>query len=224
MKKIYFFIFLWMFFAPLSAQKNSLELGDKYSEDQIYLSLSYAQFFNQPTLVSKSEFSYGFSAGFLKDITLNKEGNFSFALGIGYGYDFFNHNLKVEEINGSTQFSSGNDLASNVFKSYNLEFPLEIRWRTSNAKKYNFWRIYTGIKFLYNVSNKFSFEENNSSYMYKNVSDFKSFQYGLTLSAGYDDFNINVFYSLTPIFENAILNGEAINSSALKFGLIFYIL
>lgn len=224
MKNTVTFIFILFFTLFSFAQKDSLQLGDRYSEDQLYLSINYAQFFKQPNAITKSSFSYGLSVGFMKDITLNKQGNFSFALGFGYGFDFFNHQLKVEELNGTTVFNNGNSLNSNVFKSHNLEFPIEIRWRTSTAKKYKFWRIYTGIKFMYNLSNHFDYTENNNSFSFSNVSAYKKLQYGLTLSTGYDAFNLNVFYSLTPLFENATFNNEELNTGILKFGLIFYIL
>ena len=224
MKNTFNFIFVFFFVSNLFCQKDSLQLGDRYSEDQLYASISYAQLFNQPSSISKSGFSYGISTGFIKDIILNKQGSVSIALGMGYGFDFFNHQLKVEEINNTTLFSDGQGLASNVFKSHNLEFPLEFRWRTSTVKKYDFWRIYGGIKFLYNLSNTFQFEENTASFSYKNVSNYNRFQYGLTLSAGYDALNFNVFYSLTPIFKDASINGEEINTSVLKFGFIFYLL
>lgn len=208
----------------LSAQKDSLQLGDKYAEDQIYASISYAQLFNQPKEISRSGFSYAISTGFIKDIILNKKGNISIAVGVGYGFDFFNHELKVEELNSTTSFNTASNLDANVFKAHNLEFPLELRWRTSTAKRYDFWRIYGGVKFLYNLSNQFQFVENSSEFSYKNVSSYNKLQYGLSLSAGYDEFNINVFYSLTPIFKEATISGETVNSGILKFGLIFYIL
>lgn len=219
-----FLLFTLFLVAKVQAQKDSLQLGDSYAEDQLYISVSYAQFYNQPSIIARSRFSYGLSAGFLKDITLNRRGTISFALGFGYGYDFFNHKLKVEDINNTTSFYEGSTLNSNIFKSHNLEFPLELRWRTSNAQKYDFWRIYGGVKFLYNLSNTFQFVENSTTYSYKNVNSFRKLQYGLTLSAGFDEFNINVFYSLTPMFEDASLNGETINTSILKVGLIFYFL
>ena len=224
MKKLSFFLFLFIGTLFSFAQKDSLQLGDRYAEDQIYLSISYAQLYNQPSTITKSGFSYGISAGFLKDIILNKKGSISIAAGIGYGFESFNHELKVVEVNNNTRFSEATNINSNDFKTSNLEFPLELRWRTSNANKYNFWRVYTGIKFLYNLSNRFDFIENNTNFSYKNVSAFNKFQYGLTLSAGYDEFNINIYYGLTPIFKNATINGEAINTKTLKFGLIFYIL
>ena len=224
MKKIFFFTFLLFFVYKISAQKDSLQLGDRYAEDQIYASISYAQFFNQPNTISKSDFSYAVSIGFVKDIVLNKNGNVSLAFGVGYGFDFFNHELKIEELNDITSFSTAASLDSNVFKSHNLEFPLELRWRTSNARKYDFWRIYGGVKFLYNLSNKFQFVENSTEFVFKNVNSYNSFQYGLSLSAGYDAFNVNFYYSLFPLFNKATINGEEINTSILKFGLIFYIL
>ncbi|MGJ8761794.1 porin family protein [Polaribacter sp. AHE13PA] len=207
------------------AQKDSLNLGDRYAEDQIYVAVSYAQFVDQPQEIFKSNFSYGLSVGFLKDVILNKQGNVSIAAGVGYGFDFFNHELKVEEINNATDFSSDASISANLFKSHNLEFPLEFRWRTSTANKYSFWRIYGGIKFSYNFSNKFQFDdENGNTFKYQDVSNYNKLQYGLTLSTGYDEFNINLYYGLTPVFENSTINGEVINTKILKFGLIFYLL
>ena len=224
MNKLFFSFFFVSFIANIYSQKDSLQLGDSYADDQIYAAITYAQFSNQPSSITRSRFSYALSIGFLKDFILNKKGAISFAAGVGYGYDFFNHELKVSEMNTNTFFDTSANTSSNVFKSHNLEFPLEIRWRTSNAKKYDFWRIYTGVKFLYNVSNTFQFTENATDFKYKNVSAYRKLQYGLTFSAGYTEFNAYLFYSLTPVFENATINGENINTKILKFGLIFYIL
>ncbi|WP_235869085.1 porin family protein [Polaribacter aquimarinus] len=207
------------------AQKDSLQLGDRYAEDQIYATISYAQFYNQPSVITRSSFSFALSSGFIKDIILNKKGTFAIAMGVGYGFDSFNHKLKVDEVNNTSVFSSDNSISSNFFKSHNLEFPLEIRWRTSNANKYNFWRVYTGVKFLYNLSNTFDYlDNNNMQFSYRNISSYNKFQYGLTISAGYDEFNINVFYGMTPVFNNATINGENIQTKIIKFGLIFYVL
>ncbi len=207
------------------AQKDSLNLGDRYAEDQIYIGVSYAQFVDQPQEISKSNFSYGLSIGFMKDVILNKQGSISVAAGVGYGFDFFNHELKVEEINNTTTFSSDASISANLFKSHNLEFPLEFRWRTSTATKYSFWRVYGGIKFSYNFANRFQFDnDSNNTFKFKNVSSYNKLQYGLTLSTGYDEFNINLYYGLTPVFKNSTISGEVINTKILKFGLTFYLL
>ena len=223
--KYIFLICCFLRFTLLSwGQKDSLASGDRYADDQLYVTISYAQLINQPTTITKSGFSYGLSAGFIKDITLNREGTFSFGLGLGYGYQNINHQLRVEEINGSTIFGNATGLTDNSFTVQNLEFPLEIRWRTSSSNKYDFWRIYTGIKFLYNLGNRFRFIENSNRFSYKNVSAFNNFQYGLTLSVGYDAINAYLFYGLTPIFSEALFNNESIDTKVLQFGIVFYIL
>ena len=225
MKTIITSLFLIFFGAISFAQKDMLQLGDRYAEDQIYISVSYAQFYNQPRQISKTNFSYSLATGFIKDLILNQQGSVSIALGVGYGFDFLNHKLKVEEFNNTTFFSSDNTIRSNLFTSHNLEFPLEFRWRTSTATKYNFWRVYTGVKFSYNLANKFQFDDaTNTTFKYANITNYNKLQYGLTLSAGYDEFNVHIFYGLTPVFKNSNFNGEEVNSKILKFGLIFYLL
>jgi hypothetical protein len=217
----YFLVFPMLVFS----QKDSLALGDTYSDDQLYVSVSYSQFNNQPSTLTKSNFSYSLSAGFMKDISLNKTGTIAIAAGFGYGFDFFNHKLKVDVLNGKTIFTLDDGITDNVFKAHNLEFPFEIRWRTSTAKKYNFWRIYAGLKLLYNLNNQFQYSDTNSKQIkYSNISSYNKLQYGLTISAGYDAFNMNVFYGLTPIYKNANIFGEPIDTQILKFGLIFYFL
>ena len=222
--KLIIFYFLSIPFLAF-AQKDSLSIGDRYAEDQLYFSVSYSQLFDQPTGITKSNFSYALSGGFIKDIILNKSGTIAIAGGIGLGYDFFNHELKVDEVDGTTVFTNDITTTKNIFKSYNLEFPFELRWRTSNAIKYNFWRIYTGVKFLYNLDNNFQYIDVNSNLIkYRKVSSYNKLQYGLTLSAGYDAFTMNVFYGLSPVFKNGLLNEKVVDTKILKFGLIFYFL
>ena len=61
-----FFLFLCGF---CFSQKDALNLGDKYADDQVYVSVAYSQFYDQPASVSRSNFSYSLSTGF----TFNKE-------------------------------------------------------------------------------------------------------------------------------------------------------
>jgi hypothetical protein len=59
---------------------------------------------------------------------------------------------------------------------------------------------------------------------YSDVSAYNALQYGLTFSAGYDAFNFHVFYGMSPQYKDAKMRNEVIDSSVLKFGLIFYFL
>jgi len=217
---------IYLFFAINSvafSQKDNLKLGDSYAEDQIYAAISYSKLFNQPNNTTGSGFSYSFSTGFLKDFTLNKSGSFSIALGAGYGFDALHHGFKITEITNNTVFEIDVPTAAtepNNLKTHSLELPFEIRWRTSNATKYKFWRVYTGIKFTYNFINTFHY--NTTSFV--NVNRFNKWQYGITLSTGYDAFNIQVYYGLTPILKDASVGVNTINTQIVKFGFVFYIL
>ncbi|WP_255513232.1 porin family protein [Lutibacter sp. Hel_I_33_5] len=207
------------------SQKDSLQLGDRYADDQLYLSVTYNQLYSQPTGVKGSGFSYGFSGGILQDIILNKKGSFSVALGLGYNYDFLNQALKIEEINNTPTFSIDENLKLNEFRLHAIEFPVEFRLRTSDANKYKFWRLYAGVKFSYNLHNKFNFtDENDASFEFSNITGFNKFQYGITLSAGYDLVTFHVYYGLKPLFKNGFIGAESVNTKLLKMGLIFYIL
>jgi len=206
------------------SQKDTLQLGEYYADDQLYLTISYNQFLEQPTVISKSTFSYGLSTGFIKDFILNKRGSLALGLGLGYGFDSFNHKLKVTEINGQTNFSSDSSVSNEMF-THDLEIPFEFRWRSSTANSYNFWRIYFGIKTTYNFSNQFYFTDSIGNITsFNTISALKNWQFGATLSAGYDAFNIHIYYGLTPIFDSATLGGEPINTKIIKFGLIYYLL
>ena len=80
MKKLFFFFFIGLT-SVVYSQKDSLQLGSRYAEDQLYFMISYNQLFNQPAMVKGSGFSYGLSTGFMKDLILNKQGSISMALG-----------------------------------------------------------------------------------------------------------------------------------------------
>lgn len=206
------------------AQKDSLQIGDHYAEDQLYMIISYNQLFNQPSQVKGSGFSYGLSSGFIKDIIVNKQGSLAFGLGVGYNYDAFNHGLKVSQVNNQVTFEVDNSLTSNELFIHNLEFPLEIRWRSSDANTYRFWRVYAGVKASYNVSNTFKYNNGTDSFSFKNVSRFNKWQYGLTLSVGYDAFTAHVYYGLTPLLKDASVGTTDISTKIVKIGLIFYLL
>lgn len=220
-----FIVLIWLLTSVSSfGQKDSLQLGDSYTEDQLYVTLAYNQLFDQPAIVGASGFSYSFSGGFIKDVPFTKRRNVSLGIGIGYGFDSFNHELKVTNTADTFIFSVDNSISANKLVIHTIEFPVEFRWRTSTAKKFKFWRVYAGVKFGYNLSNKFTYVENSATIRLKNIPDFRKFQYGFTISAGYDAFNIYTYYGLTPILENAFIGADQINTKILKIGLIFYIL
>ena len=218
-------IALFLFFLSISlyAQKDSLQVGDSYWEDQLYINFSYNALYDQPAGVSKSGFSFGFSGGYIKDISLIKSGKLTVGVGLGYGFDSFNHNLKVVE-GKPNSFQIDKTITANKLKTHNIEMPLEFRWRSSTVNTYSFWRLYTGIKFSYNLSNNFTYVDGDAKIDISNIAEYNKFQTGLILSAGYGTFNFHVYYGLTPILKNATLNGNKIKTNIVRFGLSFYLL
>ena len=223
MKKLIFLFFITCSLTSV-AQKDSLQLGGRYAEDQVYVMVSYNQLFNQPAMVKGSRFSYGLSTGFMKDIILNKQGSISMALGVGYNFDLLNHGLTISEENNNITFQVDNSGATNKLLLHNLEFPFELRWRGSDAQTYKFWRVYMGVKASYNLSNNFKFTNETDSFSYRNVSSYNTWQYGLTLSVGYDVFAAHVYYGLNPILKDTSLGTADISSKIMRIGLIFYLL
>jgi len=204
-------------------------IDTKYREDQFYASITYNLLETKPNGVSQSGFSSGFHVGFIRDLPINKRRNVAIGIGLGISANSYNQTLLIAKNDNAFVYSVLNDniisFTKNKFSTYVLEFPMEFRWRTSTATEYSFWRIYTGIKLGYVVLNSSKFKSPNGDLKYTNIDDFNALQYGLTFSAGYSNINFHIYYSLNDIFDkNAKINGSSIDMSAVKIGLMFYIL
>ena len=219
MRKIITILFL-AFFCSVYSQKDSLNIGDSYREDQLYFNVTYNSFKKQPKALSSTSFSYGLGLGYIRDVPFNKQANLALGLGLGYGYDSFNHGLNVSNDMGNTIFSIANEVNSNTLKLHSLQVPIQLRWRSSNAVKYSFWRIYAGVNLKYNLKNKFVNETNKLT----NIDNFRKLLTDITISAGYGTFNLYISYSLQPIFKDAFLQNEKINTKMLRVGFSFYFL
>jgi hypothetical protein len=163
--------------------------------------------------------------GFVRDFPINEQRNMAFGIGLGLSANSFNQNLKISESNGTFNYevlSSGFD--KNRFNLYQVELPIQFRWRTSTAEIYNFWRIYTGLKLGYVFASKAKFVDSDGSYNTPIVDVVNRLQYGLTVSAGYDSWNLHLYYGLNTIFKDQRLNDQPIDLATIKAGLIFYFL
>jgi hypothetical protein len=209
----------------LFGQKDSLQLGDKYLEDQLYFGVTFNQLVSQPTGVIGSGFSYGINAGYIRDFSIVKSGKVAVGLGIGYAFDSLRHGFKISNQNSTTIVEVDASVQSrSALKLHTLEFPLEFRWRTSTANRYKFWRVYSGVKISYNFKNTIEYTANSILTSYTNIERFNKVQYGLTFSAGYSTFNFNLYYGLTPLFKDAAVGTKSIDTKILKLGMVFYIL
>ena len=228
---LFAFIFIISQHVAFSQEEPPTTVVDSlYKEDQFYIGLTYNLLVNMPKDVNQSGFSSGFHLGFIKDIPINKRRNVAIGIGLGYSGNSFNQNMLINKNEtDSFIYSVLNDneisYSKNKFSTHMIELPIEFRWRTSSVTEYRFWRIYTGFKIGYVFFHKSKFKGDLGNLKFNDNSDFNDFQYGLTLSAGYNTWNIHLYYALNPIFSsNAKLDDAKVDMSAIKIGLMFYIL
>ncbi|WP_396632249.1 porin family protein [Maribacter sp. R86514] len=197
---------------------------ERYFEDQFYIGLSYNFILNHPEGSNQRNLSYGLQAGIIKDLPLNRSGTKAIGIGAGLALNSYYSNLVADISDEGISYSINDDITRSKLETHLLEFPLEFRWRNSTAEEYKFWRIYGGIKAAYVLGARSKYDLDDISEGFKN-NDLTKFQYGLTLSFGYNTFNVNAYYSLTELFDgNASVNGEVLQYRPLRIGLIFYIL
>ena len=211
-------------------ESDSTSVDYKYREDQFYISLTYNLLDNKPSNVSQNGFSSGIHLGFIRDMPINERRNVAIGLGFGFSTNSYNQNLLISKNNEQMiEYSLLDKIETpfrkNKFSTYQIEFPLEFRWRTSTPTDYNFLRIYSGFKFSYLIYNTSKFKSSEGDILLSNIDDFNKLQYGLTISIGYSNINVHFYYALNDIFDdNAKINGEHIAMKAIKIGLIYYIL
>lgn len=212
-------------FVKAQAQVRTDSIIDlKYLEDQLYLSLTYSVLGNKPAEISQNGFSGGFSLGFIRDIPINEQRNVGFGIGAGYAFNVYVHNLKISRENQTTIFELAEDYKTNRLGINSVEMPVEFRWRTSTPEKYGFWRVYGGVKFSYVVTSKTKYIDSEVELTTKNIPELNKIQYGATLAIGYGNWNVYLYYGLSPLFKDAFFNGQNIDLKDVRFGLKFYIM
>jgi len=216
MRKI---VILILFFSTsLKAQVDSTFVDDKYLEDQIYFGLTYIQLLNLPDQISQSGFSYGLAGGFIKDFPLNKRRNIGLGVGLGYGFNnyYFNVHLNVVE-----PADEDGTIRNNKLILHSVELPIELRFRSSTAVKYKFWRFYPGVKLAYKFAQNTSFGK-SIDFDVDDIIEVNDFLYGLTFSVGYNKWNLYTYYGLNDLFTQTSNNDYDIKINDFKIGLIFY--
>lgn len=232
MRLFYSCLYIFSFF-NLAAQEEikTLEspiiaVDSLYREDQFYFGFTYNTLQNKPALLSQNKFSTGFSAGFTRDMPVNKLRTVAIGTGLGFTYNNYIQNLGITD-NGTTRdysILSSSDYSTNRLSQLFVNVPIEFRWRTSTYTSYKFWRVYGGVKFSYLLYDRYVFNDGNNKTTVTSNPDFNKLQYGLYLATGYNTFNLYAYYGLNPLFKTSQVNGEKNNMQSLNLGLIFYIL
>jgi len=233
MKHFAFFMLFWVAFSGFAQNKvpiDSLYRPDPfYLEDQLYFGISYIALRQLPEGLKQNGFSNSIKFGYVRDIPINEQRNFGFALGLGYGHDAYFQNLRisVNEQSGDIEYQvlESDDFQSNSFTVNKIDFPFEIRWRGSTPTKYKFWRLYTGITTSYVLGTSSNFVSKNINITYTDIKIINPWQFGFTASAGYNTWNFNFYYGLSNIIKsNVEVDGTIINMKEMRFGVIYYFL
>lgn len=214
-------IYFLLFSSIIHAQIENTLVENRYLEDQIYLNATYIQLLNTPDNISQTGFSYGLGLGVIKDLPVNFERNMGFGIGIGYAANTYFFNVK--EITDTPSTDETNELKSNKVSMHTVEFPFELRLRTSTAEKYNFWRLYPGIKMAYVFATNSNLKQ-SEDFDLEEVIQVNKFLYGFTVSAGYNKWNFHLYYGINELFSTIDDNNFNAKMNDLRLGLIFYIL
>ena len=214
-------IFTFLFFSCLGFSQEDFQ---KYREDQIYFSVYYNSLGNELDNFKENKFSSSFNVGFIRDIPISKSRKLALGIGIGYGINSFNNNMKLASNNqNSIVLLSSRDIPKkNIFNFSEIQFPLEIRWRNSSPTSYKFWRVYAGLKYSKVLQSSFTHDSFMENYKLNSV-PLNLDQIGFTLNIGYNTWNIGLYKSLRPFF-NKKISSLPQNLEQFKLGLIFYIL
>ena len=220
--KLLFFTYLLSF--SLQGQANSNTKDDFYREDQFFFGSSYFIQNQSVQDFKQNGFSGNFQIGFIRDIPINKNSSKAFGLGLGYERNFFTSNIQPETENDIIKYNvvvSRFLESKNNFNYSSISIPIEYRWRTSTINKYKFWRIYSGIK----IKKNFSIYSNPSYGTELKIDDVQDWTSSIYFIGGYNTWNLSVEYDLSPILKDKITtNGEKLNLSFFRLGLIFYFL
>ncbi|WP_281238128.1 MULTISPECIES: porin family protein [Flavobacterium] len=213
---------------PFSIDTLHVKIDSLYREDQFYAGINYNSIITKPVGVSQNKISFGFSAGFLRDMPLNKSRTLAIAPGIGFSFDNYIQNMAIVGSGKNPIYGvipSNVDYSKNRFEKWRVEVPIEFRWRTSTPEEFTFFRIYGGFKFSYLLSDKSVFDDSIQKIVIKNNKDFEEFLYGVYLSIGYSSFNLQVYYGLNNLFKpSAQIDSVPIKMDILSIGIVFYIL
>lgn len=203
--------------------QNNIE-SNSYREDQFYFASTYFIQTESIKDFKQNGFSGNFQIGFIRDIPLNKDSTRALGIGLGYERNYFTSNIQPIEQDDQIDYRI---VISRFLESKNkisfssISFPFEYRWRKSSLKEYKFWRIYSGFKIKKNFS-LYSNPSYGSELVIEEIQDWISSIY---FNAGYNTWNISLEYDLNPIIKNKkTIDGDNLNLSFFRLGLIFYIL
>jgi hypothetical protein len=203
--------------------QDSLIIGKRYFEDQLYFAFMNNALINKPDGLLQKGMSTAIQIGVIKDLPLNKKGSIAIGVGLGYAFNTYNQNIKISETNPEYSLIN-NNYETNRIETHSIEFPIELRLRlTSTPTVYRFWRVYFGGKIRYVFASTSLYKNIEEVISKHSISNINKLQYGPQLAIGYNALNIYLFYDLKPLFKEDKNEIELSQIKSLSFGFQFYI-
>ena len=222
-RKKFFLLFSLLFLNQLSFTQSNKSKED-YREDQFFFGSSYFIQTQPIDEFKQNGFSGNFQFGFIRDFPLNDSSTKAIGIGFGYERNFFTSNIQPIQSDNNIDYRI---VISRFLESKNkisfssLVIPLEFRWRRSSIDQYKFWRIYSGFK----LKKNFPLYSNPSYGSEITIDDVEDWTTSIYINAGYNTWNISLEYDLNPLLKNKkTTNGENLNISFFRLGLVFYLL
>ncbi|UOK43415.1 MULTISPECIES: porin family protein [Flavobacterium] len=202
-----------------AAKNETIKVTDSlFREDQFYFSISYNLVQKSPEGFKQFSFSPCFTGGFLRDFPVSKNRHWALAPGVGYCYTNIKQFISTDDLFLENQPAIPENIETRII-THSIELPLEIRWRNAPVKSHKFWRVYTGFKARYILGTKIELDsESYGGFTADVIDNVNKWQYGTYVSAGYNTWNLHVYYGLNPIFKSGSKLAD------LNFGFMFYIL
>lgn len=198
---------------------NSIDF--KYREDQFYFGITHTLMQDKPAGFSPSSVSIGMSGGFLRDFPINKDCTIALAPGIGYSYLNLRGNLGITSENEHVILGS---FKKSSLSLHAIDFPLELRWRTSTPYSHKFWRVHLGFKASYVFGDRSKTSTKEYSATFKDDPNVNKWLYGMYVSAGFNTWNFYMYYGLNNIYKDEVLKWDNNKLKLLNVGVMFYIL
>lgn len=189
----------------------------------ILININFDGWLNTPSTIESKWFaSRGVDIAVLYDYVLGKS---NFSLGAGVGFN--SHNIHSDGFPIERPITTGNTytkldeaffdrktIITNKLSTNFIDIPIEFRFRSNPSKSGKRAAVSAGFKlgwlvqshtktrtdetFIYNGVN---FGDKVKTY---NIPNLRKFRYGVTARAGYANFYLNFFYSLTPLFVDGL--------------------
>ncbi|WP_413511523.1 porin family protein [Myroides odoratus] len=206
----------------LTRENDSIAALDyKYREDQFYFGLSHTLIQGKPAGLKSTSVSLGVDIGFLRDFPINKSRTLAIAPGFGFSYQNLRTNLGVT---ADKEYVVLDDFKRNSLSLHTLDFPIELRWRTSTPASHKFWRTYVGFKASYVLGSRLKTSTDQYSTTVRADSNINNWLMGMYVGAGFNTWNFYAYYGLNTIYKETPITGDAEKLRLFKVGVIFYIL